>query len=206
MKKLLSMLLAVLLILSVSAVAFAKEGSYAEEVANAGIKVYCQNCAGCTGVFGCNCCENCPGYTDTANGVPLNIGDYLECRYGFYLDVDTYTYAEDGTPVLEHEGTLKIRYYWKALCCEECTGMRGCKCNNKDYVHPCGCPCCYYEPDHVEEKIHDGIEKGKEGFTNGFQKALDKLRTMMYDFFDRLFAFLRVDVILGKDKVPVNSK
>lgn len=211
MKKVLSFLLAALMIFSVGTVAFA--GSYQEEAANAGVLRRCTECDECTGLFGCNCCEECPGYLD-ADGVATNTALYEACAFGFYWDVDVYklesdgSYArnEDGSYILLHkanpETAGKVRYYWKALCCEECTGKKGCRCNNQDYENPCGCMGCYFEPDHTEEKIQEGVEKGQEGFIKGIQSALSALREVMYDLFDKLFEFLRIDVILGKDRVP----
>ena len=203
MKKIISLLLAVLMIFSVMVVAFA--GSYKEEAANEGVLVRCAVCDKCTGKFGCNCCAECPGYIDE-NGVATNSAQFLDCAFGSYYDVDIYKYDEngaiikkdDGTYDLEHKGDYKMHYYWKALCCEECTGRKGCRCNNTDYENPCGCPCCLYEPDHTEEKIQEGLDKGKEGFTNGIQSALIAIRDVMYELFNKLFAFLRIDIILGK--------
>ena len=207
MKKILSILLAALIIMSVGSVAFA--GSYIEEGANATVLVRCTECDNCTGKFGCNCCEDCPGYVDK-NGVATNISQFLGCAYDFYYDVDVYQYNPDGSVakdadgkyIVIHEGTLKNRYYWTAPCCEECTGRKGCRCNNTDYAKPCGCPDCLYEPDHTEEKIQEGVDKAQEGYTNGIQGALIAIRDVMYDLFNKLFAFLRIDVILGKDRVP----
>lgn len=203
MKKIISLLLAVLMIFSASVVAFAD--SYKEEAANEGVLVRCAECDNCTGKFGCNCCTECPGYIDK-NGVATNSAQFLDCAFGSYYDVDIYKYDEngavikneDGTYALEHKGDYKMHYYWKALCCEECTGRKGCRCNNTDYENPCGCPCCLYEPDHTEEKIQEGLDKGKEGYTNGIQGALIAIRDVMYDLFNKLFAFLRIDIILGK--------
>lgn len=207
MKRLISMFLAVLLMMSVSSVALAVGGSFYEEQAlkDAGIVVKCEKCGdACTGKFGCTCCEECPGRVDS-DGIALNIGDYLECRYGYYFDSDVYSQNADGSSTLVHNGDFKMHYYWKPLCCEECTGKKGCTCNNVDYETPCGCPCCYYEPDHLEERIEEGVEKGRQGFTNGIQGALATLRDLMYDFFNRIFEFLRIDVILGKDRVPTGG-
>lgn len=208
MKKVLSVLLAVLMIFSLTTIAFAK-GSYREEEAQKGVLVRCTECDSCTGVFGCNCCEDCPGYIDE-HGVATNTAQFNGCAFDFYYDVDIYQHLEDGsvaknpdgTNKLLHKGDYTTHYYWKALCCEECTGRKGCRCNNQDYDNPCGCPGCFYEPDHTEEKIQEGIDKGQEGYTKGIQAALIAMRDVMYDLFNKLFAFLRIDIILGKDRVP----
>lgn len=208
MKKIISIMLAVLMIFSLTTIAFAK-GSYQEEEAQKGVLFRCTECDDCTGVFGCNCCNECPGYIDD-NGVATNTAQFNACAFDFYYDIDIYDYLEDGsvaknddgTYKLIHKGTYTTHYYWKALCCEECTGRKGCRCNNTDYENPCGCPCCLYEPDHTEEKIQEGIDKAQDGYTKGIQGALLAMRNVMYDLFNKLFAFLRIDVILGKDRVP----
>lgn len=203
MKKFLSVFLAVLMIFSIATTAFA--GSYLEEEAQVGVLVRCADCDNCTGKFGCNCCINCPGYVDE-NNVAINTAQFLGCAYGQYYDTDVYAYNsdgsvqknDDGTFKLEHKGDYKMHYYWKALCCEECTGRKGCRCNNTDYDNPCGCPDCLFKPDHTEEKIQEGLEAGREGFTGGIQAALIAVRDVMYDLFNKLFEFLRIDIILGK--------
>lgn len=203
MKKIISILLAALMIFSIATVAFA--GSYIEEERNAEVCVRCSECPDCTGKFGCDCCQFCPGYIDN-NGVPINLSKFLDCAYDSYYDVDVFKYDENGAvifdengnAVLEHKGDYTTHYYWKARCCEECTGRVGCKCNNTDYANPCGCPCCLYEPDHSAEKIQEGLDSGREGYTKGIQGALLAVKQVMYDLFDKLFKFLRVDHILGK--------
>ena len=131
MKKFISLLMVVLMIMSVATVAFAAPGSYKEEAANSYVFLKCEKCSSCTGKFGCECCEACPGYMGE-DGVPDNLGEYLDCRFGFYYDIDVYKYnpdgsiktKSDGTYDLEHEGTFKMRYYWKTPCCGECTGKK----------------------------------------------------------------------------------
>lgn len=207
MKKIISILLAALMIFSLATVVFA--GSYTEEAANTDVLEKCEACAGCTGKFGCNCCEACPGYIN-GDGVATNLAGYSICHYGSYYDVDVYEYDEngaviknaDGSFALKHEGDYTMHYYWKAKCCEDCTGKLGCKCNNQDLKENCGCPACFYQPDHTEEQIQEGLQKGREGYTSGIQTALIAIRDVMYELFNKLFEFLRIDVILGADRVP----
>ncbi len=210
MKKILSVLIAVLIVFSTLTTVFAAQGTYQEENANAAVFVRCDKCEACTGKFGCNCCADCPGYMGD-DGVPTNTNRFTGCRFGYYLDVDVYEIGADGKIVKEadgvtdkliHDGDDTIHYYWKALCCEDCTGLKGCQCNNTDNKEACGCVYCAYTPDHTDEQIKDGLEKGREGYTNGIQSALSALREIMYDLFNKLFEFLRIDVILGKDRVP----
>lgn len=201
MKKLLSVVLAVIMIFSFSAVAFAA-GSWNEEQANAGITEYCTHCSNpCTGVFGCTCCEECPGYIDE-NGVATNVSEYLECRYGYYRDIDIYV---DGSSVPTHKGDQTIHYYWKVKCCDECTGKVGCKCNCKNGKEA-NCPYCIDEDaeDNIDDKINGGISAAQNGFIGGIQSALTAVRDVMYELFDALFKFLRLEEILGK--LPPQTK
>ena len=192
MKKLLSALLAVIMIFSLASVAFA--GSWNEEQANANITEYCTSCNNpCTGKFGCTCCDQCPGHIDE-NGVATNTSGYLPCRFDFYLDVD----IVDADGNIIHKGDQKVHYYWKVKCCDACTGKVGCKCNCKDGKDP-KCPYCVDETeDDTDKKIEEGIDKGRTGFINGIQKALTSVRDVMYKLFDALFKFLRLEDLLGK--------
>lgn len=201
MKKIISVLLALIMLFSMSAVAFAV-GNWQEEEAYKTIRVYCPNCDDCKGYFvydetlkrqvGCDCCDKCPNRI--VDGIAVNIGEYLACRIDSYFDLDTMN--ADGT--LAHKGDLTTHYYWKAKCCDLCTEKRGCKCNNTEDKDACGCPYCEFTPDHTDEKIEAGLEKGREGYINGIQTALKAMRDVMYEFFDSLFKFLRLDDVLGK--------
>lgn len=193
MKKLLSVFLAAVMIFTFASVAFA--GSWYDEQANAGITEYCTNCGNaCTGTFGCTCCEECPGYID-ADGNAANVAGYLACRYDFYLDVDIY----DGDGHRIHTGDQKMHYYWKAKCCDDCTGKVGCKCNCKN-GDEANCPYCIDEDadDNLSDKVEGGIHAAQNGFINGIQTALTSVRDVMYELFDALFKFLRLEDLLGK--------
>lgn len=194
MKKLLSVFLAVTMILSLSLVAFAA-GSLEEEQANIDIREYCTNCGNaCTGMFGCTCCENCPGHLDEF-GNATNISGYLECRFGYYLDADVF----DADGKLTHKGDNKTHYYWKAKCCDDCTGKVGCKCNCKNGKEA-NCPYCIDQEaeDGVADKVEGGIHAAQNGFISGIQTALTAVRDVMYELFDALFEFLRLEDLLGK--------
>lgn len=193
MKKLLSVFLAAVMIFTFASVVFA--GSWNDEQANAGITEYCTNCGNaCTGTFGCTCCENCPGHIDDY-GNATNVVGYLACRYDFYLDVDIY----DANGTLIHEGDQKTHYYWKAKCCDDCTGKVGCKCNCKN-GDEANCPYCIDEDanDDLNDKVEGGIHAAQNGFINGIQTALTSVRDVMYELFDALFKFLRLEDLLGK--------
>ncbi len=198
MKKVLSVIIAVIMAFSLlSVVAFA--GTKEEADACAEIKVFCESCDNCTGKFGCNCCENCPGYVDES-GNATNVGKYSPCRYDSYYSYDVFTYDETSqTYVASEQGDGKIHYYWKPLCCDNCTGLKGCQCNNTDDgADNCECAYCAYTPDHFAEQVEDGLESGRVGFMAGIQSALQSMRRVLYNLFDRLFAFLRVDELLGR--------
>lgn len=196
MKKLLSVFLATIMIFSFATVAFAA-GSWNEEQANVGIKEYCTSCGNaCEGVFGCTCCENCPGHLDE-KGNATNVSGYLECRYGFYLDADI---VDDGGHTI-HTGDNKMHYYWKAKCCDDCTGKAGCKCNCKTEDGKANkCPYCIDndEDQNISDKVDGGIQAAQNGFINGIQTALISVRDVMYKLFDALFEFLRLEDLLGK--------
>lgn len=181
------------MIFSFSAVAFAA-GSAEEEALNKGITEYCTSCSNpCTGVFGCTCCSDCPGHLDE-NGNATNVAGYLECRYGYYLDAD----VKDSKGNLVHQGDNKMHYYWKAKCCDDCTGKAGCKCNCED-ASGVKCPYCMNdEDDNLNDKVEGGIHAAQNGFINGIQTALTSVRDVMYELFDALFKFLRLEDILGK--------
>lgn len=187
MKKIISLALVVMMLFSLSVVAFADAGSWDEAQTCASVTRKCAVCDACTGKFGCSCCEKCPGAVDI-NGTPINLASLIECSYGYYVDRD-FT-APDGT---EHFGDFETHYYWKTPCCENCTGLVGCHCN-------CGnCIYCPEEPkDEFDEKFEEARETAINGFSKGIQSALTALRKVLYDLFDRLFEFLRLEDVLGK--------
>ena len=203
MKKVISVLLSLIMLFSLTAVAFAA-GNWQEEEAYQSIRNYCpyHGEGECKGYFyydedlkrqvGCDCCEKCPNYIK--NGVAVNIGEYSGCFVDSYFDIDTMN--ADGS--LAHKGDLTTHYYWKAKCCGLCTGKSGCKCNNTEDLDACGCPYCKYKPDHTDEKIEEGLEKGRQGYIKGIQTALKSMRDVMYELFDALFKFLRLDDVIGK--------
>ena len=166
MKKVISILLALIMLFSVTCVAFA--GSWQEEEAYQTIRNYCpyHGKDECKGYFyydtnlkrqvGCDCCEKCPNYIK--NGVAVNIGEYSACRVDSYFDID----VMDKEGNIIHNGDLTTHYYWKAKCCEACTEKVGCKCNNTEDPDACGCPYCEFTPDHTDEKIEEGLDKGRQ--------------------------------------------
>lgn len=208
MKKAISVLLALLMVLSCSTVAFAGSWVEANNLESSDIVIYCTACGSeksggkCTGKFGCNCCEACPGYIDDT-GVALNCTQFCGCRYDVFYDIDVF---DKTTGELLHKGTQKNVYYWKPVCCEKCTGVVGCKCNDvTDDKDGCSCSFCAFTPDKTEEMLQEGLEKGRTSFTGAIQNVLIILRDLMYDLFNSLFEFLRIDVILGPDRVPKES-
>lgn len=201
MKKLLSVFLAAVMIFSFASVAFAA-GSAAEEAANVGAREYCTSCGNeCTGVFGCTCCEACPGHLNE-NGEATNLTGYLECRFGYYLDAD----IMDGNGNVIYDGDNTVHYYWKVKCCDDCTGKTGCKCDCKlENGKTNKCPYCVNtDDDNIDNKVDQGIQSAQNGFINGIQTALKSVRDVMYKLFDALFEFLRLEDLLGK-KPPITE-
>lgn len=190
MKKILSLLLVVSMLLTFSGMAFA--GSWQEHEANKGVKEYCSNVecdVECSGTFGCTCCGECPNALND-RGEAVNIGGYSNCRVDSYLDID----IKDSAGNTIHYGDQVTKYYWKSLCCEECTGMGDCMCH-------CGCEHCIdplADDGNLGESIENAQQSAQNGFIKGIQAALTSLRKVMYDLFDRLFEFLRLEDLLGK--------
>lgn len=190
MKKVLSLLLVVSMIFTFSSVAFA--GTWQEAESNKGVREYCTNpeCGvECLGTFGCTCCEKCPNLLDET-GTAVNIGGYANCHVESYLDLD----VKDSAGNIIHYGEQITKYYWKAKCCDDCTGKGDCICH-------CGCPHCVdpmADDGDLSGKVDGAIDKAQNGFIKGIQSALEALRKVMYDLFDRLFEFLRLEDLLGK--------
>lgn len=190
MKKVLSLLLVVSMLLTFSGMAFA--GSWQEHEANKGVKEYCQNSecgVECTGTFGCNCCTQCPNFLNE-RGEAVNLAGFASCHVDCYLDLD----EKDAAGNIVHTGSQVTVYYWKALCCENCTGKSDCKCH-------CGCDHCVdplADDGDLEGAIENAQDKAQNGFIKGISSALESLRKVMYDLFDRLFEFLRLEDLLGK--------
>lgn len=202
MKKIISVLLAILMVFSLTVIAFAY-GSREEEANCSDVRFYCEFCDSCSGKFGCKCCEKCPGHLDE-NAEPTNTGLYASCRYDSYLDSDEYD-PISGDKV--YEGDWFIHYYWKGMCCAECTGLKGCQCHNTtDKSCTCQCVACSYTPDEFAEAVKDGIEAGRQGYTSGIQTALAAIRDVMYDLFNQLFEFLRIDIVLPGREPTVGGK
>ena len=79
------------------------------------------------------------------------------------------------------------------LCCTECTGMWGCDC---------GCACCGLDHDQKDNENTLGDIWGEEeqkNFVNGFQAILKTISDAFDKFFDAIFAFLRLDEVLGRN-------
>lgn len=79
------------------------------------------------------------------------------------------------------------------VCCEECTG-----------IWPCNCPCaCCGEKDQDLEDNKNNIgdiwdEQDQQDFISAFQAILKKISDAFDKFFDAIFAFLRIDEVLGR--------
>ena len=79
------------------------------------------------------------------------------------------------------------------VCCEDCTGIWGCNCK---------CECCNEKDQNLEDNknnLGDFItEQDKDQLVSGFQAILKKISDAFDKFFDAIFAFLRIDEVLGK--------
>lgn len=80
------------------------------------------------------------------------------------------------------------------VCCEECTGIWPCNCK---------CSCCGEKDQDLDDNNNniDDIwdEQDQENFVNGFQAILKKISDAFDRFFDAIFAFLRLDEVLGRN-------
>lgn len=80
-----------------------------------------------------------------------------------------------------------------SVCCENCTGIWQCYC---------GCACC----GEIDQDLDDNnntldeiiTDEDKEQFVSGFQAILKRISDAFDKFFDAIFAFLRIDEVLGK--------
>ena len=82
------------------------------------------------------------------------------------------------------------------VCCEDCTGITwGCNC---------GCVCCGEKDQNLDDNknnIGDFItDEDKQSFVDGFQAILKKISDAFDAFFDAIFAFLKIDKVLGTTK------
>ena len=79
------------------------------------------------------------------------------------------------------------------VCCESCTGLWGCNCK---------CACCGEKDQNLDDNKNniDDIwgEEEQEEFVNGFQAILKRISDAFDKFFDAIFAFLRLDEVLGR--------
>lgn len=80
------------------------------------------------------------------------------------------------------------------LCCTDCVGMKGCNC---------GCPCCGLVDEDIEnENGNSGgliTDEQKDSFVDGFQSILKTISDAFDRFFDAIFAFLKLDQVLGRN-------
>ena len=82
----------------------------------------------------------------------------------------------------------------RAKCCYDCKGYNDGK--------PCGCDCtcCVGKNNSVTGDSIDIFSPAqKQSLIDTFQAVLKKISDVFDDLFDRLFEFLRVDEVLGKN-------
>ena len=91
------------------------------------------------------------------------------------------------------------------LCCEKCSGVfdakkGGCDCN-------CGCVHCKTknqtgnELDSYLDKVFGDQEK--KNFVDSFQDVIKMLSDIFDELFDKIFAFLKIDGVIGKGETIV---
>lgn len=80
-----------------------------------------------------------------------------------------------------------------SVCCEDCKGIWPCNCK---------CVCCGEKDQDLDDNKNNFddfvTEQDKEQFVSGFQAILKKISDAFDAFFDAIFAFLRIDEVLGK--------
>lgn len=81
-----------------------------------------------------------------------------------------------------------------SVCCEDCTGIWGCNCK---------CACCGEKDQDLEDNNHNigdiWDEQDQQDFISSFQAILKKISDAFDKFFDAIFAFLRIDEVLGNN-------
>lgn len=86
--------------------------------------------------------------------------------------------------------------YDGSLCCYKCTGIWPCDC---------GCDCCGESAgsDNNNPIIGDiddiWTEEAQDDFVDGFQKILKRISDAFDNFFNKIFEFLRLDEVLGRN-------
>ena len=173
MKKIISVLLAVLMLMSMLAVSgFATELIVRDDTSYRPVNVCkCEDHVGAP-KKSCHCCIFC---------------ENLDMQY-----VTTCAKNPDGTLKLytDENGSKYI-----AVCCANCTGLWPCKC---------GCECCA-ENENIGDKDHtlDDVvsDEKKEEYVDGFQKVLKVISDAFDEFFNKIFEFLRIFDIIGKDDI-----
>ena len=79
------------------------------------------------------------------------------------------------------------------VCCEDCKGIWPCNCK---------CECCGEKDQNLDDNKNNFgdfiTDDDKDQFVNGFQAILKRISDAFDAFFDAIFAFLRIDKVLGK--------
>lgn len=177
MKKIISVLLSVVLAfscmaLTASALEFADEPVNAGDVDNANMPVLQYKVL---------------GTCDHHLGDEAFTGACKCCVLCPNIDVSNLSNCARGTKA---DGSVGFDGY---LCCTECTGMWGCNC---------GCACCTLDHDIEDNENTLGDiwgEEEQENFIDAFQSVLKRISDAFDKFFDAIFAFLRLDEVLGRN-------
>ena len=98
----------------------------------------------------------------------------------------------DATYVLDccSKTVLNGEEVW-VFCCPDCDGLLNCKC--------VACSCCAEKTD---DMLDDGStslipESTQNSLVKSFQNAMQKIKAVFDNFFDRIFEFLRIEDFFG---------
>lgn len=176
MKKALSVILAMILLMSCFATAFAADEEIVlDDSSYAYNECKCENCkykdckdANCSHAKDCNCCIYCSHLDES-----LIIKQCVN-----------YYYDENGNR-------------WVNKCCANCRGIWPCDCGTNTM---CGCKTC--NGDSIDKDTGDGepilTPEQQEQVVDGFQKVIKIVSDVFNQIFEAIFKFLRIDEILGK--------
>ena len=101
-----------------------------------------------------------------------------DCRCCIYCDNKDTDYIRKCATYDETTGI------WSSSCCNLCNGLMNCNC---------GCECCPKQE--TNESGSGGLlpEDVQDSLVDSFRNALNKVKKVFDDFFDRIFEFLRIE-------------
>ena len=179
MKKALSIVLALIMIMSSCMLAFAAEEKC---------------CDNCTETVDCRCCEECLyGATGTYRECKCSectkTAGCICCVFCPYLN-EAYVLS-CAEVVVGSNGEKRV-----VLCCENCKGVFPCECGVK--ASDCSCVICDGKSKEANESEKDPLlsEEQQKDFVTAFQKIIKVLENAFNKFFDAIFEFLRIEEVV----------